>query len=85
MAPTKGDNDDVACSSIPTTSREDDEESSHFGEDGLGKGVIVDEDVNDATQIYVMESACPHLGADMSYADIEECEVGVVAVCPWHR
>lgn len=32
-----------------------------------------------------MESACPHLGADMSHADIEECETGVVAVCPWHR
>ncbi|KAI5114849.1 hypothetical protein M0805_007943, partial [Coniferiporia weirii] len=29
--------------------------------------------------------ACPHLGADMSHADIEECETGVVAVCPWHR
>lgn len=38
-----------------------------------------------AEQIYVMESACPHLGADMSHADIEECETGLVAVCPWHR
>ncbi|KAH8109615.1 DUF455-domain-containing protein [Phellopilus nigrolimitatus] len=38
-----------------------------------------------AEQLYVMESACPHLGADMSHADIEECETGVVAVCPWHR
>ncbi|KAH6902553.1 hypothetical protein BKA70DRAFT_1305935 [Coprinopsis sp. MPI-PUGE-AT-0042] len=37
------------------------------------------------SQIYVMESACPHLGADMSHADIEECETGAVAVCPWHR
>ncbi|KAH9475249.1 hypothetical protein JR316_0012360 [Psilocybe cubensis] len=36
-------------------------------------------------QIYVMESSCPHLGADMSHADIEECETGLVAVCPWHR
>lgn len=36
-------------------------------------------------QIYVMESACPHLGADLSHADIEEAETGVVAVCPWHR
>lgn len=36
-------------------------------------------------QIYVMESSCPHLGADMSHADIEECETGMVAVCPWHR
>ncbi|KAL5501227.1 hypothetical protein ACEPAH_9614 [Sanghuangporus vaninii] len=44
---------------------------------------------NDASliseQLYVMESACPHLGADMSHADIEECDAGVVAVCPWHR
>ena len=36
-------------------------------------------------QLYVMESACPHLGADLSHADIEECETGLVAVCPWHR
>lgn len=36
-------------------------------------------------QLYLMESACPHLGADMSHADIEECEDSVVAVCPWHR
>lgn len=36
-------------------------------------------------QLYVMESACPHLGADMSHADIEEAETGFVAVCPWHR
>jgi hypothetical protein len=36
-------------------------------------------------QIYVMEANCPHLGADMSHAEIEECDTGVVAVCPWHR
>lgn len=36
-------------------------------------------------QIYVMESSCPHLGADLSHADIEEFESSVVAVCPWHR
>ncbi|KAJ3715331.1 hypothetical protein C8R42DRAFT_680685 [Lentinula raphanica] len=36
-------------------------------------------------QIYVMEATCPHLGADMSHADIEEYEDSVVAVCPWHR
>ncbi|KAF5319242.1 hypothetical protein D9619_008707 [Psilocybe cf. subviscida] len=36
-------------------------------------------------QIYVMEASCPHLGADMSHADIEECDTGFVAVCPWHR
>ncbi|KAF5345069.1 hypothetical protein D9758_010415 [Tetrapyrgos nigripes] len=32
-----------------------------------------------------MESTCPHLGAEMSHADIEEYEDSVVAVCPWHR
>ncbi|KAF7329156.1 DUF455-domain-containing protein [Mycena kentingensis (nom. inval.)] len=38
-------------------------------------------------QLYVMESTCPHLGADMSHADIEEYEDtgATVAVCPWHR
>lgn len=32
-----------------------------------------------------MESTCPHLGADLSHADIEDTDVGLVAVCPWHR
>lgn len=38
-----------------------------------------------------MEAACPHLGADMSYADIEdycgedEEDHSTVIVCPWHR
>ncbi|KAH9895715.1 DUF455-domain-containing protein [Cubamyces lactineus] len=36
-------------------------------------------------QIYIMEANCPHLGADMSHAEIEECDTGFVAVCPWHR
>ncbi|PPR04684.1 hypothetical protein CVT24_011901 [Panaeolus cyanescens] len=27
-----------------------------------------------------MEANCPHLGADMSHADIEECDTGVIAV-----
>jgi hypothetical protein len=36
-------------------------------------------------QLYAMESACPHLGADMSHADIEDADSGLVAVCPWHR
>ncbi|KAG7085550.1 hypothetical protein E1B28_003107 [Marasmius oreades] len=36
-------------------------------------------------QLYVMESACPHLGAEMTHADIEEYEDTVIAVCPWHR
>ncbi|EPS93160.1 hypothetical protein FOMPIDRAFT_102038 [Fomitopsis schrenkii] len=39
----------------------------------------------DKQQIYAMEATCPHLGADMSHADIEECDTGLVAVCPWHR
>jgi hypothetical protein len=32
-----------------------------------------------------MESTCPHLGADLSHADIEDTDTGLVAVCPWHR
>ncbi|KAH8105210.1 DUF455-domain-containing protein [Cristinia sonorae] len=36
-------------------------------------------------QLYAMEAQCPHLGADISHADIEECEDSVVLVCPWHR
>jgi hypothetical protein len=42
-------------------------------------------DILKREQMYAMEAACPHLGADMSHAEIEECETGVVAVCPWHR
>ncbi|KAG8871276.1 hypothetical protein FRB98_000939, partial [Tulasnella sp. 332] len=38
-----------------------------------------------ASQIFAMESTCPHLGADLSHADIEDTDVGLVAVCPWHR
>lgn len=45
-------------------------------------GEIVNQAYN---QLYAMESTCPHLGADMSHADIEESETSLVAVCPWHR
>ncbi|KAF9483718.1 DUF455-domain-containing protein [Pholiota conissans] len=62
------------------------------GSSALGHGRLspakscpTDETSNADKQIYVMEANCPHLGADMSHADIEECETGVVAVCPWHR
>ncbi|KAI0029057.1 hypothetical protein K488DRAFT_80382 [Vararia minispora EC-137] len=54
-------------------------DSDSFGEDHMSrkdKGV---------RQLYAMESTCPHLGADMSHADIEEYDIGIVAVCPWHR
>lgn len=46
-----------------------------------------DEDAehHDHSQLYAMEAQCPHLGADISHADIEECEDSVVLVCPWHR
>jgi len=37
------------------------------------------------SQLYAMEAQCPHLGADISHADIEECDNGLVLVCPWHR
>jgi len=32
-----------------------------------------------------MEAQCPHLGADISHAEIEECDSSLVLVCPWHR
>ena len=42
-------------------------------------------------RLYAMEAACPHLGADLSHADIEdycgedEEDSSTVIVCPWHR
>jgi hypothetical protein len=41
-------------------------------------------------QLYVMEASCPHLGADLSHAEIEDLEeedhdFEKVIVCPWHR
>jgi hypothetical protein len=36
-------------------------------------------------EMYAMEATCPHLGADLSHAEIEECEGDIMAVCPWHR
>ncbi|GBE85799.1 DUF455-domain-containing protein [Sparassis crispa] len=39
----------------------------------------------DDWQLYAMEASCPHLGADLSHAEIEQCDTGAVAVCPWHR
>ncbi|KAI0824449.1 DUF455-domain-containing protein [Trametes gibbosa] len=51
-------------------------------ENGIDEG---DTPLNVRDQIYVMEANCPHLGADMSHAEIEECDTGLVAVCPWHR
>ncbi|KAG8795362.1 hypothetical protein FRC12_015495 [Ceratobasidium sp. 428] len=44
-----------------------------------------------APQIYAMESTCPHLGADLSHADLELDtepdmeEMTAAVVCPWHR
>ena len=35
--------------------------------------------------MYAMEATCPHLGADLSHAEIEDCGDDIVAVCPWHR
>jgi len=32
-----------------------------------------------------MEAQCPHLGVDLSHAEIEDYEDDLVAVCPWHR
>lgn len=39
----------------------------------------------DTRQLYAMEAQCPHLGADISHAEIEECDNSMILVCPWHR
>ncbi|KAJ3475767.1 hypothetical protein NLI96_g11622 [Meripilus lineatus] len=44
-----------------------------------------DTDVSDNRQLYAMEAQCPHLGADISHAEIEECDNSMILVCPWHR
>ncbi|KAL4062655.1 hypothetical protein V8B97DRAFT_1874662 [Scleroderma yunnanense] len=54
-------------------------------DDSLLSNVSQQSTLHSHHQLYAMESACPHLGADMSHADIEECEDSVVVVCPWHR
>ncbi|KAH9942812.1 hypothetical protein B0H21DRAFT_867514, partial [Amylocystis lapponica] len=59
------------------------EQSQEDTETG-GLSTQQNENQNDR-QIYAMEASCPHLGADLSHAEIEECETGLVAVCPWHR
>ncbi|KAB5591039.1 hypothetical protein CTheo_5534 [Ceratobasidium theobromae] len=44
---------------------------------------------SDAPNLYAMESTCPHLGADLSHADVELDpeieEMTAAVVCPWHR
>lgn len=37
------------------------------------------------TTWHAMEAECPHLGADMSMAQLEIEDDGVVAICPWHK
>ncbi|CAL1702545.1 unnamed protein product [Somion occarium] len=46
-----------------------------------------DSELNDKNdqQLYAMEAHCPHLGADISHADIEDCDDNLILVCPWHR
>ena len=55
------------------------------GDDTQLPNVSQRSDLHSYQQLYAMESACPHLEADMSHAEIEECEDSVVVVCPWHR
>ncbi|KAH7100325.1 DUF455-domain-containing protein [Auriculariales sp. MPI-PUGE-AT-0066] len=65
----------------------------HNLDQSLYKSLILfrlSDESNGTGQIYCMESACPHLGADLSHADIEEItddhdQSSLVAVCPWHR
>ncbi|KAF8150689.1 hypothetical protein B0H34DRAFT_729858 [Crassisporium funariophilum] len=61
------------------------EHDNDVPEQGQQAAAHVTESLDNNRQIYVMESTCPHLGADLSHAEIEECETSVVAVCPWHR
>ena len=32
-----------------------------------------------------MEETCPHLGAPLSHAEIEDMEDTMAIVCPWHQ
>ncbi|KIL63753.1 hypothetical protein M378DRAFT_24953 [Amanita muscaria Koide BX008] len=62
----------------PTRNTDNDTQQNAEDDDEARKAAVV-------SQMYVMEASCPHLGADLSHAEIEECETGLVAVCPWHR
>jgi len=56
--------------------------SSHDDTGLVSKALLISPE---QLQLYAMESTCPHLGAEMSHADIEDTETSFVAVCPWHR
>ncbi|KAF5347814.1 hypothetical protein D9756_010294 [Leucocoprinus leucothites] len=65
-------------------------DDGHGGEETHSDGIVKESDPSyrlncNSRQLYAMEASCPHLGADMSHAEIEECDDSVVAVCPWHR
>ncbi|WWD19565.1 hypothetical protein CI109_104026 [Kwoniella shandongensis] len=38
-----------------------------------------------APELYCMEETCPHLGAPMSHAEIQDIEDTKAIVCPWHQ
>ncbi|WVF73026.1 hypothetical protein IAT40_007844 [Kwoniella sp. CBS 6097] len=38
-----------------------------------------------APELYCMEETCPHLGAPLSHAEIEDIEDTKAIVCPWHQ
>ncbi|KAK8853153.1 hypothetical protein IAR55_003854 [Kwoniella newhampshirensis] len=38
-----------------------------------------------APELYCMEETCPHLGAPMSHAEIQDIEDAKAIVCPWHQ
>ncbi|KIR34067.1 hypothetical protein I352_03300 [Cryptococcus deuterogattii MMRL2647] len=38
-----------------------------------------------APELYCMEETCPHLGAPLSHAEIEDIEDTRAIVCPWHQ
>ena len=38
-----------------------------------------------APELYCMEETCPHLGAPLSHAELEDIEDSMAIVCPWHQ
>ncbi|RXK37771.1 hypothetical protein M231_04927 [Tremella mesenterica] len=38
-----------------------------------------------APELYCMEETCPHLGAPLSHAEVQDMEDSMAIVCPWHQ
>nr|ODN94039.1 hypothetical protein L203_00213 [Cryptococcus depauperatus CBS 7841] len=59
----------------------------YVAEEGLrdAVGLSVEQSVWKAPELYCMEETCPHLGAPLSHAAIEDMEDTRAIVCPWHQ